>query len=509
MRVDDEGLHLPAELGERLAVELGGHRVWAVSPLRDGRAPAGGSRLVPWPDALRRFLHGTADVVLRSLEDDRILFAETVVLGTGTGRVRVVDAEGRPLQLDKAHHLSAMFADAGEDDRRALVDAVAQALADLRAQEVEGFLAYGNLLGAVRSGALIGHDNDADLAYLSTATVPVDVIRESFRLERRMQDAGWSTTRMSGGTFKLWADLPDGPRVGIDVFAAFYLDGLLHLMPGVTARLPREALLPVSTVTLEGRDLAGPARPEALLEATYGPGWRVPDPTFRFDTPRWLMRRIGGLFRGERRHRGHWDPFYEAGAVGVPEEPSAFARWVAAREPRPARLLDVGAGTGRDAIWLAGQGILVEGLDYSGAALAQASARARERAAEVRFRRLNLYDLRQTLTLGGLLAHDDRVDAVYARFLLDALEDPGRHNLWRFARSVLGGTRGRLYLEFRTAATDFAFGEHFRRLLDADLVCAELASSGFVVEHREEATGLAGLGDEDPRVARVVARREG
>ena len=37
---------------------------------------------------------------------------------------------------------------------------------------------YGCLLGAVRDGHMIGHDSDADVAYLCEYTHPFDIIRE-------------------------------------------------------------------------------------------------------------------------------------------------------------------------------------------------------------------------------------------------------------------------------------------------------------------------------------------
>src|SRR5665811_2244978 len=140
----------------------------------------------------------------------------------------------------------------------------------------------------------------------------------------------------SGADFKLRAQLSGGKAVGIDVFTAFYLrgtQGLLHVMPNVVAELPRAGLLPQSTVQLEGCSIPAPADPSALLEATYGPDWRVPNPAFKYETGRPIRRRIGGLMRGERKHIRYWQDFYAAKAALVPTEPSSFARWVSEREP--------------------------------------------------------------------------------------------------------------------------------------------------------------------------------
>lgn len=509
MRISDAGVRVPVGLDDRLGLEIQGRRVWAFVPSRDGRRDGDDHRLVPWPEVLRPYLDGSADLVLRSLETQEVLYSDTVSFGDGAGSVELVDGDGRPLSLDKDNHLSPMFSEASDEDRRRLVDTIAEVLESMRSRGHDAFLVYGNLLGAVRDGRLIGHDNDADVAYLARGAHPVDIILESMRIEREFLAEGWRTSRMSGGTFKLWNTSPTGLVIGIDVFVAFYLEGLLHIMGSFAADVPREAVLPTSTVTLEGRELPAPAEPEVVLEAMYGAGWRVPDPTYRAVVPRDTRRRLGGLFRGERKHFRYWETFYRTRADEVPTGPSSFARWVAAQDPRPSSLVDVGSGTGRDAVWLAEQGIRVLGCDYAKSAVGYATERARARGSPATFRRLNLYDVRQMLTAGALLARDVDSDAVYARFLVHALEDVGRENLWRLSRSVLLHRHGRLYLEFRTEPTRHEFGEHFRRFVAPATVCAELASYGFEIEHCEERHGLAVHKSEDPLVCRIIAKVKG
>ncbi len=510
MRIDDQGVWLSSALPDRLSVEINGRRVWSVDAARPSRGGHDGEYLLPWPEVLVPYLNGRADLLVRSLDSGDVLFKQQLTLGDGTGRVDLVDERGRPLAVTKTQKLTAAtFDNASEDDRGQLVDIIVQSLEFLTRRGHEAFLVYGNLLGAVRSGRLIGHDDDADIAYLAKATHPVDIMLESFEIERQFIDAGWQTLRLSGGTFKLFVSFPGGLDVAIDVFTAFYLDGMLHMMPFIAADLPRDALVPTSTVVLEGRKVAAPAKPEALLGATFGPSWRVPDPTFRHREPRWLKRRLSGLLRGERRHRAYWDAFYATKAHKVPAEPSPFARWVAERQPRATSLVDVGCGTGRDSLWLAAQGIRVLGFDYSQAAVKYARECAHKRGQSATFRQLNLYDLRQLLSAGALVGREQHADAVYARFLVHALEDEGRQNLWRFSRSVLAGTKGRLYLEFRTKPTDHAFGEHYRKFVSPQTVRSELRGYGFDIEHCEDGHGLAVHGDEDPRVCRLIANLRG
>ncbi|MDP9443198.1 MAG: class I SAM-dependent methyltransferase [Actinomycetota bacterium] len=511
--VTDAGIVVAGDVDAVLDVLVDGRRVWSFAPSRDTVVDKE-RRLARWPDALRPFLSGRARVSVREHLSGRVHLERDVRLGHASAPMSVRDADGRPLAVDKSGRLQPTFAERDRSSVATLVGTVDDVLR-LLAEDggVPAFLSFGCLLGAVRSGHLIGHDSDADVSYLSAHTHPVDLALESYHLERLAQRLGWTTRRMSGGDFKVMAPLPDGGQCGIDVFTAFYADGLLHMMPTVRSPVPRRALLPLGTVELAGRRLPAPAAPEALLAATYGEGWRVPDPAFLFSPPSATRRRLTGWFRGERRHRRFWDEFYTGEAsAGVPVHPSPFALWVRQREHPPGLVVDVGSGTGRDALWFAGQGFDVVGVDYSGPAVAEAAEQAVRRGLRASFQTLNLYDLRQVLTCGALLArHPEGRRALYARFLVHALEDEGRHNLWLLAGMALS-RGGRLYLEFRTeqdGTTRHTFGEHFRRLLSADRVVQELESAGAEVEDRLQGRGMARYRDEDPHVCRLVARWTG
>lgn len=205
-------------------------------------------------------------------------------------------------------------------------------------------------------------------------------------------------------------------------------------------------------------------------------------------------------------HREYWDTFYRSkGSTAVPHEPSAFARWVAARAAPSKWIVDIGSGTGRDALWFARSGYRVLGLDYATTAVEQTRAAAEQADLPAAFEVFDLYDVEHVLAMGARLSADGP-KTMYGRFLVHALEDGGRHHLWDLARTALGPGEG-LCLEFRTgkdAATSHAFGEHFRRLLDPDVVVDEIESRGGYVEYREDGHGLAPFRDEDPHVCRLV-----
>ena len=201
-----------------------------------------------------------------------------------------------------------------------------------RSAACDAYLMYGCLLGAVRDGHMIGHDSDADVAYLSAHTHPFDIIRECTAAIRTMKALGWKVVKMSGANFKVWVPLPDGRRCGIDVFGSFHVGERFYVTGSLTGTLDRSALLPFGTVTLEGREITAPARPEEVLAFTYGPNWRVPDPAFHFDHDPVDVRRMDAWFRAPRRRLRFWHDFYKSpDAARVPKEPSPFAPWAQQR----------------------------------------------------------------------------------------------------------------------------------------------------------------------------------
>jgi hypothetical protein len=209
------------------------------------------------------------------------------------------------------------------------------------------------------------------------------------------------------------------------------------------------------------------------------------------------------------RHHSYWDSFYSGRAgTAVPESPSTFAEWVQARlEPEQA-LVELGFGNARDSLWFARQGRTVIGFDFAESAVDQAQGRADADRLTASFFRLDLYDEAAVRTAAEQVRAIGGQPAVYARFLVHALEEEGRLNLLRLCATVLAAG-GALYLEFRTSedsGQEHVFGDdHFRVFLSPAAVVEELEELGATVTHCEAGHGLAPYKDEDPHVARIVA----
>jgi hypothetical protein len=506
-RVDDAGIRLVDPPDGPVDVRFGGHRLWSFNPTREG-APSGDEGvLVEWPRAIKERLAGTAHVSVVPHETDQVWFDEEVSFASSTEPLHFVDDAGNPVTLDKGGRLQRTFDRMDPASLTELTTASRRVLDDLADKcGVDAYLCYGGLLGAVRTGKMIGHDSDVDLAWISAHTHPFDVIRESRRIEREMRELGWKVVRMSAANFKVWAPLPNGKRAGVDVFGSFHVGENFHLSGSLRGPLPRESILPFGTVELEGVEFPAPRDLDAFLTYTYGPGWRVPDPAFHFDHPPENKQVMSQWLRGSRTRLWYWQEFYQsARARDVPTTQSRFAEWVAGRIDAGSRVVELGSGTGRDAVWLARQGFEVLATDYCGNARRRTTAAAREAGVKVQVRALNLEAPYSYLSKGAELAHEPGVRHVYARFLIDALAPGGRDGLWRYC-SMVCRSGGRTFLEFRTRASREEpkfFGPHIRTYARVGVIEDEIAAHGGRIVEKVVGRNLAPLGHEDPEVCRM------
>ncbi|KQY56246.1 MULTISPECIES: class I SAM-dependent methyltransferase [unclassified Nocardioides] len=488
--ISDEGIRMRGRRDRAIDVKFDDRRVWSFWSRRDTVAD-GRELLARWPEALRRFLDGTTTLALVDHVSGDELFCAEVSLGSGNGAITVEDSDGHPLGLDKSNRLSRLFESRSAEHTGPLLDSMRAVVDALATCGVEAFMAYGTLLGAVRQGGLIGHDSDADLGYVSRHDQPVDAMLESFRLQRALIDMGYPVTRYSGLAFKVLVTESDGAVRGLDVFGGFLREGHLYLMGEVGHPFRPEWIFPTHEIEFEGRPFPAPAHPEHLLEAMYGPSWKVPDPAYKFETPHATVRRLNGWFRGTRVGREKvWDRYYGRPAKVDEEHPreSSFVHWVREREPEVQTAVDIGCGAGRDAAWLARQGVTTWGLDYVARGFRREARRSTDAGLPVTFQFVNLTELRSVLAAGAQLSREPGPRIALARHVADTTDDFGRLSLLRLARMVVG-TTGRLHLQVQTAP---ATGRHPFGVspLDLEDLLEQVESTGGRVVERADLVEL-------------------
>jgi SAM-dependent methyltransferase len=433
LTADEHTLRLGSWGDATVDICFDGRRVWSVAAA-DHPADRNGTVKIDWPARLRPKLHGVAEVSVNDHLTGEVIARATVAFRGGTGPLDLTDADGRPLSLTKWGRFNRSFDTVPAEVKEGYLDDLENVLRVLRDEcGVQPFIAYGALLGAVREGKLIGHDVDADVGYLSEFSHPSDIARETFRIERTLRAHGMRVVRQSAGFLALHFRQLDDTERNIDIFTAFMVDGVVYETNDLQMVADVDDMLPLSTVRCEGRTLPAPARPERYLEAAFGPGWRVPDPGFAYDTPRRLRRMMTGWFGQLRRERNWWREHSEGRPAG---DPSDFARWVGDRLPAGVTVVDVGCGLAADSGYFAGNGHRVVGVDFV-AGLGARFRRATRNKRRSRFVNLNLYALDETLRFGARLAREPGDRAVYARRLFDDLRPDGRDAFWRLAAMAL------------------------------------------------------------------------
>lgn len=482
-----------------LSVSLTNRRIWTFRPT-DGTA-SGDCLTIPWPAALVPRLTGSANLLL--LQDGIPVCGPTTVHFDDSGNEFTLTEPGTgiPQVINKWGRVGRSFE--GRDP--ALIQDVLDATEDLislvkNRAGVDLFVTGGTLLGPVRDGHIMPNDDDADLAYLSAHNNPSDIALESFHLEQILQAEGYQSVRHSAGHLQIMfpgAGLED--RFYVDIFTYFMVGGWFH--GTFHAREPEAhvSVLPLRPVEVNGRRLPGPASPEQMLAAIYGPGWRTPDPAFRFITPPPARRRFHGWLNSFDADRENWEDHHRAQlAAETTAVPSEWARQLARELPPGSRILELGCGLGSDARHFARHGHDVLAVDYSRPALEAISGQGVRSGQHLQLRRVNFNSVRQVAPLAKTCRGIEAPLHIYARLLLNALDLEGRENVLTLLRHVLlrHGGHGRAYLEVDTGAKEEAFScWNIYGPLDPEQLRHHLDLKGLEVEENDAgAAGRHGAG---------------
>jgi hypothetical protein len=483
-RVDDDGLHLERGFDGSLDVHFDGWRGWSVA-VEDGSDPV----TVPWPKRLKARLDGTSLVTITVDEEE--VFRQELTFGTGEGRVELVDRFGNPVIIDKWGLTQRIFETRREGGAVEAMTAMAERVLGVMrdACGIEGWISFGTLLGAARSGKVIGHDSDIDLCFLSEKQTPAEMAVEIWGIARALVDAGISVKHKTASFITVVYDAPDGGEDGIDIYTCFYVGDLLHETATVRERVPRSAILPLRALEFEGRDMPAPADPDRMLAVSYGPGWRVPDPSFRHLPSREITDRFDGWFGSVMTNRRDWTQFNgQVGAASM--RPSPFAHWVVDRLDGTPRVLDVGSGSSADLRAYHRAGCKAIGYDYAHPGKHALGGKEIDLPDSVGRRVINLLDERDVLTVGALAARQKGPKVVTARQVLEAVPPRSRDQLWRFASMALSDG-GRVFVEGvsrsprECARAQERTGSPRLWSVDPAAVVDDVRASGGRVVHRE------------------------
>jgi hypothetical protein len=149
-----------------------------------------------------------------------------------------------------------------------------------KTRSIKLFALYGTLLGIVRDSALIPGDDDFDVGYLADNPDPKAMKLEMEELMKQLLLLGYNIgVGMNGAAFTVWDE--KASYLGrLDVRPVWFEDGLMWARKHACLKLKVEDFLPLKSTMICNATIVIPNKPEAFLEAYYGEGWKIPDPSY-------------------------------------------------------------------------------------------------------------------------------------------------------------------------------------------------------------------------------------
>lgn len=147
---------------------------------------------------------------------------------------------------------------------------------------ITAFITAGTLLGMIREGIFLGHDDDIDLAYVSQYTDPKDILKERQALFDLVSEQDNMSVLNSNGVLVIKYSFED-TDIYFDLLTGYCEGDYINIYMIKPNSIPKESILPLKTGKFYGEDINIPQIPETLLDVSYGPNWRTPDRSFRFN----------------------------------------------------------------------------------------------------------------------------------------------------------------------------------------------------------------------------------
>ncbi|MGO3146366.1 MAG: methyltransferase domain-containing protein [Leucobacter sp.] len=420
---------------QSIDIVFGDDRVWSIDLLAQPQAQRG---RIHWPDPIIPYLVGSTQVSLKRSGDDRVIATTDAQFTDSDVITRIVDANGVPLALNKWGRLGKTLESGNVGVQERILDRTEEVIDHLIKMGLRPFVVGGTLLGGIRDHALLPHDDDADVAYLSAHTNPVDVAAEGFEVGNKLVALGYELVRHSATHMQLYFRTEKGELDHyVDVFTAFFTeDGCINQPFHVRGEMSEDQMLPFGTVYIQGRPFPAPADPEAWLVINYDENWRTPIPGYRLVTPRPTIRRFQSWFGSFHRDRDFWNEHYQTLGTAGDEPWLTGRRWIRANESelRASWLVDLGSGGGTLAAELRDRNPhrRVIAADYSPYAREVATTHADERFSAIH---VNLYR-NLALTMPTSSGIDGPFDLV-ANHLFDHLGEHAIPQAMRLARMAL------------------------------------------------------------------------
>jgi SAM-dependent methyltransferase len=209
----------------------------------------------------------------------------------------------------------------------------------------------------------------------------------------------------------------------------------------------------------------------------------------------------------EEARESYWNQFYDARASTL-AIPSQFALFVLGETDDSSSIVDIGCGTGRDALYFSSQGRKVVGIDASVAGVEHCTRQAGSNGLDAKFIAASVESPTLANDVKAALSVDWPI-CVYARFFVHAINDEEEQAFLALA-SNLCREADLLAVEFRTlrdAQLAKETGAHYRRYVNPLTFIHRAINHGFSSDYFVEGFGYAKYKMDDAHVARCILRK--
>ena len=206
--------------------------------------------------------------------------------------------------------------------------------------------------------------------------------------------------------------------------------------------------------------------------------------------------------------KNYWKDIYSKQSEG--ERPSLFAQHIVATlGVEGKKLIELGCGNGRDAIYFANSNAHVDAIDQCDNIIELLHYRF-QKVESLHFKCLDF----------TCMDDGDPYDIVYSRFTLHSISKEQEESvlLWAY-RNLREG--GRLCIEVRGQRNEiyrvgtpvdgepdaFILNDHYRRFIHFESFCEELTEIGFHIDYAKEQKGFAPYNGSDETYIRIIASK--
>jgi hypothetical protein len=143
------------------------------------------------------------------------------------------------------------------------------------------FLIYGTLLGFIRQNDFIPGDDDFDTGFMAESTDSVSVKIETLSMISDLLQAGFSVGfNRRGRLFRLYGRGQGVKGPHLDIHSFWEEEGKIWGHNDYCSARKKKDFIPAVERNFGKLTAFIPSVPEVFLESHYGPGWKVPDPSF-------------------------------------------------------------------------------------------------------------------------------------------------------------------------------------------------------------------------------------